>query len=178
MSESDTGLWVGAINEVHVVYDPALQVPGSRWVLLYLVNREKPVPYRRRHARTVAVKHDASHPEYLRNLERYLGWRGALNSEQVQALFNDIRLKDGTLEEETETTRGKHEAFLSPRRSKYLGAVEPKFSGFVRNANCMQCHRAIGSDLNLECNACRWIVCPNCGACGCGSVSALVSSDF
>ena len=178
MREPDNALWVGAINGAHVVYDPGLQVPGSLWVLLYLVNRQAPIPYRRRHARTVAIKHDASHPERARNLERYLAWRGALNSQKLEDLFSDIRRKDRTFELEMEVTRSKHEAFLRPRGEKYVGAVEPQASAFVRNANCMQCHRAVGSDLNLECKACRWIVCPSCGACGCGFTSTSANNDF
>jgi hypothetical protein len=37
-----------------------------------------------------------------------------------------------------------------------------------RSAVCFDCTTSLDNFLHRECSACGWIVCPNCGACGCG----------
>lgn len=37
-----------------------------------------------------------------------------------------------------------------------------------RTPNCYECKRDLDNTLHLECRLCDWIVCPTCGACGCG----------
>jgi hypothetical protein len=61
------------------------------------------------------------------------------------------------------------------RRSRYLtsiGKTDPGFkSGATSNlrvTHCWSCHSHLENSIHLECSACNWIVCPKCGACGCG----------
>lgn len=37
-----------------------------------------------------------------------------------------------------------------------------------RLTHCYNCRKGLDNLVDLECSACNWIVCPNCGACGCG----------
>ena len=170
-------LWVGSINGVHVVYDPQLQTDGSRWVLLYMVAQGKVIAYRRRHARTVAQKHAQEHPQREANLTLYRTWRASLSPESLESLREDLRRKDATVEREIANTEQLHRRFLSLAPSAYPGTREPSRTSSIRNAECLQCHRALGSDLNIECKACHWMVCVNCGACGCKFIPRF-ASDF
>ena len=38
-------LWFGTLNGISVVYDPDIQVSGSRWVLLFAVPHQRLIPY-------------------------------------------------------------------------------------------------------------------------------------
>ena len=164
-------LWAGAINGVHVVFDPELQCESSRWVLLYMVVHGKVIAYRRRHARTVAQKHAQNHPQREANLAHYRNWRFSLSAEAFQSLREDLRHKDATVEREIANTEQMHKQFVSLAHIDYPGTHEPMHTSFSRNAECLQCRRTLGSDLNIECKACHWMVCRNCGACGCKSIS-------
>ena len=37
-----------------------------------------------------------------------------------------------------------------------------------RRTGCYSCRSTLDNFVDLECSACRWIMCPHCGACGCG----------
>ena len=167
MNTSPEALWVGAINGMHVVFDPQQQAEGSRWVLLYIVVHGKVIAYRRRHARTVVQKQAQDHPQLAAKLANYRAWRSPLYGGAFESLREDLRRKDATVEQEIANTERLHRQFLSPSLTAYPGACEPSRTSFVRNAECLQCHRAPGSDLNLECKTCHWMVCRTCGACGC-----------
>lgn len=178
MNTAPETLWVGAINGMHVVFDPQLQRDGSRWVLLYLVVHGKVVAYRRRHARTVVRKHVQEHPQREANLAHYRAWRVNLSTEAFQSLREDLRRKDATVEREIANTEQLHKRFLSLPPTAYPGTSEPSRTSFVRNAECLQCHRALGSDLNIECKACHWMICRTCGACGCKFIPRVASEAF
>lgn len=178
MSTASQTLWVGAINGVHVVFDPQIQINGSRWVLLYLVAHGKVVAYRRRHARTVVQRHAREHPQREANLAHYRSWRLGLSAEALEALREDLRRKDATLEQEIASTEQLHKRFLSLAPTAYPGTREPSGTSLVRSAECLQCHRALGSDLNIECNTCHWMVCRTCGACGCRFTSRIAHDAY
>ena len=38
----------------------------------------------------------------------------------------------------------------------------------LRVSHCYKCKSALNSKDQLECNSCNWMICSNCGACGCG----------
>lgn len=178
MNTAPETLWVGAINGMHVVFDPQLQSDGSRWVLLYMVAHGRVVAYRRRHARTVVQKHALEHPQHEANLAHYRSWRAGLSAEALQFLREDLLRKDATVEREIANTEQLHMRFLSLAPTAYPGTREPSRPGFVRNAECLQCHRALGSDLNIECKACNWMVCRTCGACGCRFTPLVAGEAF
>jgi hypothetical protein len=37
-----------------------------------------------------------------------------------------------------------------------------------RTTGCYECKSGLDNEIDLECPRCSWIVCTNCGACGCG----------
>lgn len=178
MNAASEALWVGAINGTHVVFDPQLQSESSRWVFLYLVAHGKAVAYRRRHARTVVQKHAREHPSYEANLAHYRAWRINLSPEAVEALREELQRKDATVVQEIANTEQLHKRFLSLAPTAYPGTCEPSPTDVVRHAECLQCHGALGSDLNVECKACHWMVCRSCGACGCRFTPKAASDSF
>jgi len=44
----------------------------------------------------------------------------------------------------------------------------PTYTVRQRSTICHSCHAAINNQSGIECKKCHWIVCPHCGACGCG----------
>jgi len=41
-------------------------------------------------------------------------------------------------------------------------------SATERETHCYSCKKYLASAIHFSCGSCQWIVCPNCGACGCG----------
>jgi len=59
-----------------------------------------------------------------------------------------------------------HAAFLKRLGMKNIGT---RFGiGHHRIAHCYNCKRHLDNEVDVECCACRWIIC-TCGACGCDS---------
>jgi hypothetical protein len=63
---------------------------------------------------------------------------------------------------------------LLPRHQRRLNHLGISYKGagpsglwHPRTARCWGCHSGLDSDVNLQCYACRWILCW-CRACGCG----------
>jgi hypothetical protein len=165
--DRETGLWFGSLNGMHVVYDPEIQIPGSRWVLLFQVRRNCLIPYHKAHARSVL------HPlndgdSQVGVLKAYQAWRRSAAQSTLDEALNDIRRKDRHLEGKMANAIAMHRRSLAKASIAYRGASEPDGRGIIRNAVCRGCHRAIGTDAHLLCNRCEWIVCLNCGTCGCG----------
>lgn len=47
-------------------------------------------------------------------------------------------------------------------------AEEDRYSLFVdRESTCYACGTPVWKKKHEQCENCRWIICPNCGACGC-----------
>jgi len=160
-------LWVGSINGFHAVFDPEIQVEESRWVLLYIINRETVVPYRRLIARAEAKKHQPDHPEFNSNIEKYLNWRNAKTTEEIEELKRDVRHKDTVAQNEIARIKTLHQKYLSIDDEAYLGVSEPTSGSNIRDSVCFNCHNKVSSHLNLRCKACGWMICGQCGFCGC-----------
>jgi hypothetical protein len=165
--DAETGLWFGTLNGMHVVYDPEIQVPGSRWVLLFQARRNCLIPYHKPHARSVL--HALSDPDSrVGVLAAYRAWRLSAAQSTLNEAMNDIRRKDKHLEEKQANAIAKHRRSLEKMSISYRGVAEPDGRGIIRNTVCRGCHRAIGTDAHLVCKRCGWIACLNCGTCGCG----------
>lgn len=159
-------LWFGTINGITIVYDPGIQVPGSRWVLLFAVLHQRLVPYQKAHARSVAkpLHHEESR---LAAASAYEEWRRTKSETTLTEARNDVHRKDVFLAKKLEDIIHKHRHNLDKESLPYGGVTEPDGRGLIRNASCRACHRAIGSDTHLICNSCGWIVCSSCATCGC-----------
>lgn len=161
-----TDLWFGTINGISVVYDPDIQVAGSRWVLLFAVLHQRLIPYQKSHARSVARPlHDTE--SRVAVARAYEAWCQIRPQTTLSDAANDVRRKDAFLAKKLEDVTTMHRRSLERQSLPYRGVTEPDGRGFIRNASCRGCHRAIGSDIHLLCNSCQWIVCSNCGTCGC-----------
>lgn len=164
---TETDFWCGSLNGMHVVYDPKIQVPGSRWVLLYQVRRNGLIPYTKAHARSVL--HPISDPESsLSALKAYENWRRTVTDSTLTDAESDIRRKDEYLEVRVASAMAMHRRCLEKVAIPYNGTTEPDGRGVIRNTACRGCHRDIGTEAHLLCNRCGWIVCMSCGTCGCG----------
>lgn len=47
----------------------------------------------------------------------------------------------------------------------------------IRASYCWRCHKKVDNTVDLECVRCAWIVCGNCGTCGCAATQQAVE-DF
>lgn len=89
-------VWVGTLNGITVVFDPWLQVSGSRWVVLYAVPHKRLIPYQRAHARSVT--HPCEDSELCRSaIEADTAWRRETPESALQAVQADVRHKDDVL---------------------------------------------------------------------------------
>jgi hypothetical protein len=65
-----------------------------------------------------------------------------------------------------------HKDFLDRKgisvNERSLVAVAGEIQKARRTPSCYSCRSTLDNLVNLECSACRWIMCPQCGACGCG----------
>lgn len=62
----------------------------------------------------------------------------------------------------------RHEAHLEFLGIPWKGIREAGSSNDRRVTHCWFCKSKLDNAVNSECNACGWILCGNCGACGCG----------
>jgi hypothetical protein len=160
-------LWIGSINGLHAVVDPTIQVKDSRWVLIYLALHQRIVPYEKAHGRSVWKEFAGEKDDADRLRAEYCAWRMRQRAEDMAAAVDIIRQHDVVTTRRLADAEAKHRARLEKRALRYRGVTEPDGREFVRNAECHDCHRALGSETHLKCGACHWIVCSNCGACGC-----------
>jgi len=61
----------------------------------------------------------------------------------------------------------RHREFLKARDILYQGVRESNKPRSQRVTHCWSCKCHLDNSINMECVACRWILC-DCGACGCG----------
>jgi hypothetical protein len=64
-----------------------------------------------------------------------------------------------------------HQNYFRKRGLAYAGTREPTQGIIARFAVCWSCKQPLTTEVDLECNACGWMICA-CGACGCGKKNA------
>ena len=165
--EPGEGLWAGILNGITVVYDPAIQLLNSRWVLLYALPHKRLIAYERSHARSVTHA-PSDRATRAAALNDYRAWRRTVASAVLEEAADNVRLRDARLSKKLAEVTETHRRRLQDRSIPYRGITEPDGRGPIRNPLCRGCHRAIGNDTHLICNACEWIICLNCSTCGCG----------
>jgi len=160
-------VWCGVLNGMHVVYDPKIQVRGSRWVLLFQARRNALIAYTKAHARSVLDP--MSKPESRAGaLQAYENWRQTVAHSILADAQSDIRRKDENLARKLANATEMHRRCVEKLAIPYSGVTEPDGRGPIRNTVCRGCHRDIGTEAHLGCNRCGWILCLSCGTCGCG----------
>src|SRR6185437_17086973 len=91
--DKQADLWCALVGRMHVVYDPGIQVPGSRWVLLFQARRNDLIPYTKAHARSIAHPLDDSESR-LSVLNAYENWRRTIAPSVLTNAQSDVRRKD------------------------------------------------------------------------------------
>jgi hypothetical protein len=114
-------------------------------------------------------------PIYVSGLKQGAELDSALR--ELEYLFKNSRLLRSSLEERERadyTRQGlvllkKHRTYLSKVRPNepYLGARPPETPNSQYENHCHGCVTSIFGG-NYRCVRCNWVVCQNCGACGCG----------
>ncbi len=59
-----------------------------------------------------------------------------------------------------------HKQVMDDLGKSYKGVGSIQF--FRRTNHCYKCKKPVDNAYDLVCNACNWIICSNCGSCGCG----------
>jgi hypothetical protein len=162
-------LWLGSINGLHAVVDPSIQVDESRWVIIYIALHKRLIPYEKAHGRSIWKDLSGEDDDAERLRADYQGWLAAQGDGPVAAAKDLVGKNDVVTARRLADAKDKHRARLEKKSKRYMGVTEPDGRGFIRNAECYECHRVLGSEAHLQCIGCRWIVCSNCGACGCAS---------
>ncbi len=91
--------------------------------------------------------------------------RTAENLKIAQTVELQLRLETERWEREKEAFPENRAIFL-----RGLDLIDPgtrKVVSLVRVARCYRCSQPLDNRIDIECNACGWIIC-TCGACGCG----------
>ncbi len=151
-------LWAGSLRATRVVYDPSIQVSDNIYAIFYAVRTESLEIWRRALARSLATREfaTADRLEASEWLETYAIWktRNCLEIERKQESVRNSQLR----------IVGLHTNFVGSqcRGFQFVEAVERS------EPECRKCHRTLATVATLVCLGCRWIICHDCGACGCG----------
>ena len=90
----------------------------------------------------------------------------SIDDAQVQVKL----LVDQYVFEHKETLQNKivaqHKNVMEKAEHNYKGVTS--VTAFHRENHCYGCKRPVDNAYDVECASCNWIICSNCGACGCG----------
>lgn len=64
-----------------------------------------------------------------------------------------------------------HKEWIKQKGKNYAGVRA--ITSFRRMNHCYSCKRPVDNAYDIECSACGWIICSNCGACGCGYMGGI-----
>ncbi len=139
--KDQTPLWVGQFDDGEtVVFDAAAQRGDEpEWVYLWSLETRRLEGYAKDVVRWILRK-TADAVCVGSALAEYSAWM------QERTMLN-------------------HRQRLEQSGLAYAGASEAGRRE-PRVTHCWNCHGYLNNGVHLECNICRWIVCP-CGACGC-----------
>lgn len=86
---------------------------------------------------------------------------------KIEEQENIRKLKIKQDEQHSEKMEILHKKFLESYNKLNTGIR--KSNGYIthRKAFCWKCGVSVDNELNFECKSCNWILCSNCGACGC-----------
>lgn len=155
--------WLGKFETGStVLFDPLCQESNSPYVLLFVYRIADYRSFQKSKIRSL-LSPILDRSEKLKLLMTYKEW--LLNQQNVQIRIQAI------LQLREDTTYGTAE--LRQRHQKHLRKIGKKGAAVTattkkhRASHCYACKAPLTSDSNLECTACRWLICA-CGACGCG----------
>jgi hypothetical protein len=165
-------LWVGERDTTSAwIYDPRIRHRRPDTVYLYHVQksemREMPTD-----VREVLTTVRGSAREL--HIDRYLDWFARHGEEFIANLpplpaDHEKRTKQYQRKRQEERRRRaieRHKQYLQKHRKQYMGVSEMRLTK-RRVTHCYSCKEDLDSNLHVQCNSCRWMIC-YCGACGCG----------
>lgn len=159
--------WVGSKNKTDGpfwVYDQEAQHPDPNMVYLYSVFSNRMKEHNK-----IEVKRDfntviGARAEWA--FEQYDAWRKAdgatflVDDRQRATLEYEVRLQQRRAE-----AIERHRERLDRGGKDYQGvSVSPDVT--FREAHCWSCKQPLDSRIDVQCNACEWMICA-CGACRC-----------
>lgn len=161
-------LWVGAVGAVHVVHDSRLKVDSVRWVALFLVPYSRLELYTRWHARSAARTIPVEDEAHAFALSAYESFSRGLSPAVIEGLRVEALRRDAAFEARLAKIVERHRARLQELELPNRGVREPAKHDGRRESVCYVCDTGVDSAFSPACESCGWIVCGNCGACGCG----------
>lgn len=164
MGDNENSLWVGQAISGEFLFDPSRQLGQPGVVVLYDSFSNDCFIFQRDDA--------AAH---IRKADDPILKERVINQYEEWERFYSSRLKKKVIDGSPVISEFPKEERLSPQKARHKKCVESsgrvyqgvRQSRSERKNNCWSCKRAVFSKYHEICNACGWIVCPNCGACGC-----------
>ena len=140
-------IWIGMVDGDALVYDPGIQIRDAPHVFIWS-----------RETKSIG-KYD---PSMLRKHIRRLTDKG-----QWQDLYEDYMEWKSSNTGILDKWRREQQSYYT-ERSKIERRFEERLEERDRRVtNCHSCGKTLDNGIELECEACGWILC-DCGACGCG----------
>lgn len=175
-------IWIGEVEGKALVYDSAIQLPDCPHLFLW----DPTTSETRKYIATRKLIETHGDPSVAStHITAYQQWKDAYGATWLQeekryydaprarevAQEAERRAKDLAQEEARRqaslTLEERHRSRLEKLGKTYLG-VQPATRIYLRRiTHCYACKRGLDNSVDIECVACRWILC-TCGACGCG----------
>jgi hypothetical protein len=91
--------------------------------------------------------------------------------EEVEGFGEDMqdgsRQHDSKYPDRITGLKNKHKKHLEFSGKRYEGVTENPNQHDVNATKCDSCHKTTNNNISLECNACGWTICAECGVCRC-----------
>lgn len=162
--------WVGRPKNSKIlwVFDGECPHDNPNMVYLYCVKSSTMKEYEKSFVKS--RMRTADDFEKKRAIASYLAWHEKNGEEFLQQDRERVRSEMAICAKKIETQQAativRHKNYLVKLGISYEG-VQPLDVNKHRATNCYACRSHLDSSINLQCAACKWLIC-ECGACGCG----------
>lgn len=159
---SDDTLWVGkrniGISDDIFVYDSEMNNLSSGTIYLFSIRLNWMHQFQKDGLREYFSK--VSDPVINKMaIEKYINWKTEHGNE-----FTKIHPTSD--EQKLQIVVEKHKEYINKIQKTYLG-FSKSTNKILRVTVCFSCKEPLDNRIDIECNACGWIICNRCGACGC-----------
>ena len=158
-------IWIGTVDGDILVYDPSIQIRGAPHVFIWSRQTKSIEKYDpsilRKHIRRLTDK--IQWQDHYRN---YIDWKVSNTGDldEWQRKQQSYYIEHSNIEQGIEK---RHRMRIEELGLTYAGTRRVSEKRVRRMANCYLCKKSLDNEIDLECEACGWILC-GCGACGCG----------
>lgn len=151
-----------------VIHDKSLAIDSERWVALFNVRPHQLNLYTRWHARSTSTNLDKNSSVYQSALEIYKQFKETLSESRIGELRAEAKERDKLFEARLRKIAELHQCHVEKQKLPYQGTREPSRKHHHRESGCHACGKGVDSHFSPACKSCNWIICSNCGTCGCG----------